>query len=149
MPLASLDDVNKFLDESKVLVTDADEEFDQESAERIIRGYLAGHIEPVELASWKSPNKTPEIVRDIAGRLVAAFRYRKLYSEDVNEVSPYAQNLYNEAIDMLKKVVNGELALVDVTTNEVVDVLEGASFTRGMFYPDKDTTPKFGMDLTF
>jgi len=150
MALARLEDVNKFLDESKVIVTDADEDFDQDSAERIIRSYLAGHVLASEIASWRSPSYTPEIIRDIAGRLVAAFRYRKLYSEDVNEISPYAQQLYDEAIGMLRQIVDGTLSIISLTDDEVVDIEEGSSFSRSMFYPNDDADgPKFGMGLTF
>jgi phage gp36-like protein len=153
--LATTEDVNTFLDESKVYVTDADSEPEQIDAERIIRGMLAGFVDPAQMALWKSPNKTPILIRSVAGRLVAAFRYRKLYSEDVNEVSPYAQQLYNEAMDILRQIVNGTLSIVDLESGEVVDIEAGASFTGDMFYPgnkqdnDPRTARKFGMDLAF
>lgn len=155
MALATTEDVNTFLDESKAYVTDADSEPEQVDAERIVRGYLAGFVDSAEMATWKSPSKTPILIRSVAGRLVAAFRYRKLYSEDVNEVSPYAQQLYNEAMDVLRQIINGTLSLVSITTDEVVDIQAGASFTDAMFYPgnkqdnDPRTARKFGMDLAF
>ena len=119
--------------------------------ERIIRGYLAGHIPGEEIATWQTPVSTPELIRDIAGRLVAAFRYRKLYSEDVNEISPYAQNLYTEAINMLNMIVSGELTIVSLVDEELVDLERGAGLSRMHFYPTDDQVDerKFGMDLTF
>lgn len=152
MSFATIDDVNKFLDESKVLVTDQDEDLDQDSAERLIRGYLASHVPSAELASWRSPGQTPELIRDIAGRLVAAFRYRKLYSEDVNEVSPYAQELYNEAIAMLRGIITGELTIVNMTDVNV-DLQQGSGLSSLHFYPNDDAENepgqqrKFGMGL--
>jgi|SRR5688572_23929771 len=153
MAFADTADANKFLDETKIVLIEHtdDDEPEQDSAERIIRGYLAGHIAASEIATWTTPGSTPELIRDIAGRLVAAFRYRKLYSEDVNEVSPYAQALYDEAIRMLNMIVDGSLTIVSLVDDELVDLERGAGLSNDHFYPtdtQKDER-KFGMDLIF
>lgn len=154
MAYASIEDVNANLDESKVLITEDDDEPEQDSAERIIRGYLSGYVEPLEIASWVTPGNTPELIREVAGKLVAAFRYRKLYSEDVNEVSPYAQQLYDEAIGMLNSIKAGSLSIISLTDDEIVDV-QSAGLTQDMYYPrdkqDSETGKgrKFTMDLNF
>lgn len=152
MAFASTQDANTHLDETKIALIDGttvDIPY-QDSAERIIRGYLAGHVEPIEIASWNTPAHTPELVREVAGRLVAAFYYRKFYSEDVNEVSPYAQALYDEAIMMLNKIISGELTIVNLD-NDLVDLEAGSSLTQDHFYPTEEQADerKFGMDLTF
>jgi Bacteriophage Mu, Gp36 len=113
----------------------------KEDAERIIRGYLAGVFEPATLASWIDPDSTPVVIRAIAGRLTAALIYRTRYSEDSLDDPEYAQNKYNEAMDMLMKVINGQIVLEEVD-DDVATPFDGTWFT-----PNDASTdiPKFAM----
>jgi hypothetical protein len=115
----------------------------KQDVERIIRGYLAGVFEAATLAAWVSPSATPSQIRAIGGRFGAAKIYRNRYSEDSLDDPEFAQNLYNEAMGMLNKVINGQIIL-----DSVIDT--GSQFDNTYFNPN-DTTddPKFAMDAVF
>ena len=143
MPLASLDDVNVFLGEDKLQALDADDNSSQLDAERIIKGKLSGTYSPVVLASWSTPVTTPEYIRAIAGRFVAALYYGRTYSEETVTVPAYAQKLYDEAMEMLCKVYDGIVVLPEVPDSEQPSV--GGRLTGTDFLPNSDTQPKFTM----
>src|SRR5438477_4732231 len=115
MAYASTDDVNRWLDGDSIVVTSTDYLSEEDSAERIIRGALTGKVDGTTMNSWIDPLDTPEIVREIAGKLVAAFRYRKMLSADATDVEKtYGQLLYNEAMSTLNDVVEGKIVLVGI-----------------------------------
>lgn len=111
-------------------------------AERIVRAELGAIYTPVTLAGWASPDDTPEYVRSIAGRLAAAFIYRNRFSGDSDNIDPYAQNLYNEALLMIGQIKNGKVNVAEVTDTSTVlpdnryflpnDATTGPKFTVGM-----------------
>jgi hypothetical protein len=138
----NLDDVNMHLPTDKLEMEDPELALFGMDAERIIRGYLAGAIPGTVMATWASPDTTPELVRAIAGRLIAAFWYRERYSEDSLEDPIYAQTKYNEAMALLQGVISGAI-VIDVP--EIPPV--GARFTADDFYPNNtDDGPIFTMD---
>jgi len=155
LPLASLFDINTHLPQDKLQVTDGNDDALQLDAERLIKGYLADVYSPVTLASWSDPTiddpalpgYVPEYIRGIAGRFIAAFYYRIRYSEDTLDTPGYAQNLYDEAMDMLNKVVRGEITLIDVEESPATDV----SLTNELFWPNDSTAEgpyfRMGMEL--
>lgn len=148
MALASLDDINTHLPEDKLSLTEGTDDRFQIDAERIVRGYLAGAIPPVTLAAWVDPDSTPELIRAIVGRLIAAAYYAQRYSEDSTEVPEYAQDLYNKAISQLERIQAGTLELVDI--DDLTLLTSNVSFDSDDFYPN-DTAPepvfRMGMDL--
>lgn len=147
--LASLGDINTHLPDDKAKMPDSDDDALQIDIARYIRSLLSGFLSPATLVSWDSPADTPELIRGIAGRLIAAKWYASLYSEDVDDVSKYAQWLYNEANKMIDEVRTGVRVLLDV--NDVPIPLEGViSLTSDDFYPN-DSAPaaKFTMDKVF
>ena len=86
-----------------------------QSAERIIRASLSGFIDPTYQATWVDTTTTPEIIQEIAAMLAAALRYRQRASEDApDEASSYAQVLYDEAMAMLRSIVNGDMDITEV-----------------------------------
>lgn len=154
MPLATDDDVQVHLPEDKIAVADITDLADmQTDAERIIKGWLAGTFSPTTLAGWNdptvniaSPNYVPVLIRAVAGRFIAAFAYRRYYAEDSLDDPEYAQTKYNEAMDMLRQIIDGELVLSDVA--EEVDT--GTHMTSADFWPNDSTDPpKFTMDIQF
>jgi hypothetical protein len=142
--LASLDDVNVFLGEDKLQALDADDNSSQLDAERIIKGKLSYIYSPVVLASWTTPPTTPEYIRAIAGRLVAALYYGRAYSEEAVTVPAYAQKLYDEAMEMLCKVYDGIVILPEVPA--VDQPTTGGRLTSGDFMPTSNEAPKFTMN---
>ncbi|HEX6825796.1 MAG TPA: hypothetical protein VF077_05700 [Nitrospiraceae bacterium] len=147
MSFANAADANKFLDGTTISVTDGDDDGEQTSAEQIIRAYLTYRVPTATMANWDVsvlPASVPPLIREIAGRLVAAYRYRKLASEDNGSIAQYAQALYNEAIGMLDGILSGKLSIpeVDPTTMDGTSHLED-----GMFYPNDAATDPFPVQL--
>lgn len=117
--LASLDDINRWLPVDKLEATNANSDTFQVEALQLIRGQLASSFTPVILASWDNPTDTPQTIRAIAGRLIAAYLYRAVYSEDVANIPQYAQELYNEAISMLAQIRANQLIVLDGSGNPI------------------------------
>ena len=146
--LASLTDINTFLPDDKALMGDADDDAFQIDTARTIKGNLAGVFQPVTLMAWGTPENTPELIRGIAGRMIAARWYARLYSEDDTSLSEYAQNLYMEAVGMLNDIRTGSLIVLDaddtpVETNMLV-------LSDAVFWPNDSTPgPYFTMTTEF
>lgn len=138
MPLVTLNDVNTHLptedgrfelDESGLTLLDID-------ATRTIKGYLLGKYSAAELAAWDTPANTPELIRSIAGRLVASKAYATRLGEE-GEDSKFAQNLYNEAMKFLDGLRSGGMSLAE-NPDEGVSTIVG--------FPDDTVEPFFTMD---
>src|SRR5687768_4214396 len=110
--LATLDEVNVHLPSDIIQLTNAEDDQLQLDAERIIKGYLAGTFAPLTLAGWSDPTSTPEVIRGIAGRFIAAFYYKLRFAASDPRVPKYAQDKYDEAWLLLNQVKTGELTLV-------------------------------------
>lgn len=142
MAFASIGDINLHLPNDKLIVDDGQYPDLELDAERIVRGYLVGSYSPTTLAGWTSPETTPGLIRGITGRLVAAFYYRKRYSEDSLRDPEYAQVKYNEAMKLLNDITAGILEL-DIADPDVTGDL-----IQSDFWPNNNTTPaKFSMDM--
>jgi phage gp36-like protein len=133
--LATLDDANLHLPNDKVVVDTAEFDETQLDAERIIRGYLATYYPATTMSLWLDPDSTPGLIRSITGRLIAAFVYRKRYSEDSLDDPEYAQNKYNEAISLLQGIQNGSI-VVEGVEEPTTDRLTSADF-----WPNHNTLP--------
>lgn len=120
-----------------------DVESAKEDAERIVRGYLAGHIAASVLATWSDPESTPGTIRAIGGRLAAALVYRIRYSEDSLSDPEFAQVKYNEAMKMIEDIIAGTLIIDDVT--------QSIDFDNTWFEPNDGSTdePKFTMGARY
>lgn len=139
MPFVSDADVQLHLPIDKLKVEKLpDDRSDQyEDAARIIRGYLSGVISSTIIATWATPENTPDVIRAIAGRLAAALIYRTRFSENSLADPEFAQNKYNEAMDMLMKVITGVL---------VIPGVESTDFDSSYFEPNNlSALPKFTM----
>lgn len=146
--LASLQDINTHLPEDKAKMLDSSDDQLQVDAQRLIRAQLSGVFQPSTLASWVDPDDTPELIRGIAGRLIAGKWYATLYSEDELGVSSFAQSLYAEAITMLAEIRAGTLVVTDANGEPIETNL--LDFTSGSFYPnDSAPGPFFTMEKEF
>ena len=134
---ASLTDIQAWIQSDKIVVDDANSEKANLSATRIIKGQLVGFFEPLVMESWGDPEHTPELIREIAGRLAAAFMHAVIYSEESDrEISAYSQWLYQECMSMLNDIEAGTLVVIDE------DGLPIDTTGSGLlsFFPD-DTAP--------
>ena len=146
--LASLEDINTHLPDDKALMGDADDDAFQIDTARIIKGNLAGVFQPTTLAAWISPDSTPELIRGIAGRMIAARWYAKLYSEDDTRTSEYAQSLYMDAVGMLNDIRGGTLVVLDADDNPIEN--NQLILSNAVFWPNDTTAgPYFTMDAEF
>jgi hypothetical protein len=134
---ASLTDIQAWIQSDKIQVDDANSEKANISATRIIKGQLTGFFAPIVITSWADPESTPELIREIAGRLTAAFMHAVIYSEESDrEISAYSQWLYTEALGALTEILVGTSVVLD-EAGEPVDTTGGGLLT---FFPD-DTAP--------
>lgn len=141
--LASLNDVQTHLEEARIRVDDTDIELLQLEVSRTIKGMLSNTFSATTLAAWDEPANTPEMIRSIAGRLIAARHYIKKLSEEQVDVPEYGQWLYDNAMLDLNGVINGSLILVEVEE----EVNTGGQFREdniGIF-----AEPKFTMDAEY
>jgi hypothetical protein len=146
--LASNQDVNAWFTNDKLEADDANTAGLQIEAWRLIRGQLANSYLPTVLASWVDPETTPDQIRSIASRLIAAYLYRAVYAEDSLTIPPYAQQLYNEAIQMLADVRSGNVVLLDVNDEPIATNISAMSASD--FWPNNTTDgPFFTMDAVF
>lgn len=116
--LATLEDTNGFLPDL-IEITDGDDKQYQIDAQRVIKSQLAGVFTPLILTGWDTPANTPQLIRGIAGRLIAAKFYSIQFSQETTEVPRFAQQLYNEAIAMLADIKRGSLIVVDDSNNPI------------------------------
>jgi hypothetical protein len=148
--LASLDDINAELPSEEtdgstsgyptvVEATDENTYLLQVSVARVVRGYLSGAVDSVTLMGWDQPTDTPEVIRVIAAKFIAAqlfFNQSARTSLTIDDQS-FAQKRYDEAMDMLNKILEGVILLgpeVPVVTASL-DLLD--------FFPVDDTDRAF------
>lgn len=144
--MASLDDVNANLDGSVVKAATSDIDLIQISVARIIRGYLSRVITLTTLHSWSTPAATPEIIREVAGKLIAAQLYITRSSRSELEMTDqhYAQRLYDAAMEILNQIIAGDIKIDDIT---LVD--DTASLTTLDFWPVDSTDRAFTLGQQF
>lgn len=146
--LASLNDINTHLPYDKSRMLDSDDDELQTDAARYIRSLLAGFFSATTLASWTTPDDTPELIRGIAGRIIAAKYYATLYSEDISAISGYAQNLYNEANKIIDAIRTGTMVVLDTDDNPIA-LETSTSLDTTDFWPNDETDgPYFTMGMS-
>jgi hypothetical protein len=132
-------DVQAHLPKDKLVVEEIPDDRDRVylDAERIVRGYLAGVVESTVLATWLTPETTPQIIRAITSRFAAAEIYRLRFGEQSFDDPEYAQVKYDEAMGMLNDIIKGNLLIDGVAQTE---------FDDSYFWPNNTTDPpKFTM----
>lgn len=142
--LASLDDINTHLPADKARMLASDDDLLQVDVARYIKALLSGTFSKAVLASWADPATTPELIRAVAGRLIAAKYYATLYSEDDTDVPEYSQNLYDEATNTITAIRSGTITVLDASLDPVV-----TEDSDGIMTNLGDTTPKFTMNQVF
>jgi len=135
--LASLSDVNAHLPPNVQINNSVDDSL-QVDALRLIRGQLVTIFTPAVLNSWADPESTPELIRSIAGRLIASKYYAKTMAGQVpDEMAAYAVSLYNEAIGLLTDIKSGVEIVVGPDGNPLPQDTIGSD-------PSADMSPTTG-----
>ena len=134
---ASTDDVAVHIDPDVLALPDeVDFAKENQDVARLIRSYLyVTHVPNTVIDAWLTPETTPELIRSIAGMLVAAKVYGRQTSSNAEEVDPYALRLYNQAMAMLQGVIDGRLVLPELVGAGVV-VTGTSHITEDNFYPN-------------
>jgi hypothetical protein len=136
---ADLKDVNTHLPQDKLPMDSSELPLKALDADRIIRGYVGGVIPITTIAAWADPASTPEMIRAIAGRLIAAAYYSERYAENSPDESRYAQKLYNQAIAQLMGIAAGTVLIIDPDGSTIETT--SAGLDKAMFSPNDGTAP--------
>lgn len=152
--LASVDDINSELPSRDTggttsgypVVVEATAEntaLIQVSVARVVRAYLSGVIDGATLMSWVDPATTPDTVNVIAAKMIAAqlyFNHASRTSLTIDDNS-FAQRRYNEAMEMLNKIITGEILLEEAPP--------GATYAMENedYFPVDNTDRAFSMSL--
>jgi hypothetical protein len=148
--LATTDDINANLPSEDregsgavVIATDDNTALLQVSVARVIRGYLSSIADSATLMSWDSPEDTPDIVREAAALMIAADHYfnRTARTTANVEARHYAQILYDRAMEILNKIVDGSIIIISEVPVETI----GLSILD--FHPVDDTDRAFSMGM--
>lgn len=146
--LAGIEDINAFLPDL-IEISDGKDRQLQIDTNRVVKSQLAGVFTPLVLTGWDVPANTPQLIRGIAGRLIAAKYYAKEFSQETTNIPQYSQSLYNEAISMLSMIKSG--ALVVVGDDDVpIPTGDGADLTSADVFPNNSSAPPiFSMGMEF
>lgn len=137
--LASTEDINAQLDNDIISADLNNTNLIQASVARVIRANLSQIVDTTALYSWATPETTPEVIREIAGKLIAA----RLYMAEVSrsgQIVPndhYAVRLYNEGMDLLRQIISGTIVIPNVI------VTPTDSLTDLDYFPVDDTDRAF------
>jgi|SRR5215472_2806399 len=149
--LCTVPDVNAHFDQD-VLTADADNtQLPQISVARVIKGYLARSVAPTVLASWATPETTPDIIREIAAMLIASqvyFNYAMRTSIILDDHN-FAQRLYNEAMQMLQGILDGTIPLIDPGTGLPIEGDNPDEMSDLDYFPTDATDRAFTMSQKF
>ncbi len=146
--LANLSDINTHLPPN-VRATEALTDI-QVDAQRLIRGQLTAIFSSTIISEWDKPDDTPELIRGIAGRLIASKYYARLVSqESADELPGYASGLYLEAIGMLTAIKSGALIITDDNGDEILGTDLGPDPQGDVFPNDSSTPPFFTVDRVY
>lgn len=150
MALIDVDDVQPWLEETKLRLTTDDDLPEEPFQSEMVKSRLASCS--LDVSTWVDPANTPKLVRGIIGMLVAAQRYNTAYSETDEEAgNPYANKLEGMAGKLLDGICAGSIDLLDVTDDPA-----SSGFGSVDFYPtdkvgvlDPEEAARFTMGKVF
>jgi len=150
--LCTIDDVNAHFDRD-VLTADADNtQLPQVWASRLIKGYLARIIDPVALASWASPDVTPDIIREVAAFFVASQVYVNyaMRTTVILENLSFGQKMYDDGMALLNGILDGTIPIIDPGTGKPIGTTNPDEMEEGLdYFPIDDTDRAFTMSQPF
>jgi hypothetical protein len=122
--------VQAWLDKTKLRVSGTD----YVDLEGVARTQIYAHLTSAgfDTSTWVTPSSTPDLIRHTVGLLVAAWLYRRTYSEDVADESAYSNKLEAMATSVVTGITGG---MVDVP-GAPADIVD----TAPIFYPNDQST---------
>ena len=136
--LASIPDINAHLPINVQIDNSVDDSL-QVDAYRLIAGQLVEVFTTSIITTWTSPENTPDQIRSIAGRLIASKYYARLLAgETPDEIPPYSVSLYNQAVGLLSDIRAGNLTVIGIDGNPIVDP---DTDTSEDVFPNDTSTP--------
>lgn len=123
--LITVQEVNAWLEKTKVALTALDSELVGSIAEQVI----AAVSDMVDPTSWLDPTTTPSLIRKIIAMQYAGWYYQRTYSED-EETNSYGLLLLGQAERLITGIREGSLTIAGSVP------ADGAAFnTQPSFYP--------------
>ena len=130
MPLIDVDDVQPWLEVSKLRLDSSDKLLEEPFQSEVVRSRLASC--DIGVATWADADTTPALVKSIIGMLVAAQKYNTYYSETEEAAgNPYANKLEDRAQMLLVGICAGTIDLLDISDDPA-----SSGFGGPLFYPD-------------
>ena len=143
MSLISTDDVQAWFTDDRLLLEITDDLPEEPNVSTEVLSTVAARY---DTSTWTTRTTTPQLIRSIISAQVAAIRYRKHYADQIDEL-PYADWLDQWAMTILKGIVGGSIALLDIPSDDLQTAQIAASMSG---LPDDDSeAAKFTMDMTF
>lgn len=133
MARVGIDEVQLFLEPSKLSITIDDDLAEADLYEATVLGKFEGC--GVDTSTWLDEASTPKLVRYIIAMLIAAHKYNTAYSEtDEAAGNPYANKLEERAHMLQEGICSGSIDLAEVSDDPLSQGVGQPSF-----YPT-DTT---------
>ena len=133
MALIDVDDVQPWLEVSKLRLDTSDKLAEEPFQSELVRSRLASC--DIDVTVWTDTTDTPSLVKSIIGMLVAAQKYNTYYSETEDAAgNPYANKLEERAQLLLEGICAGTIDLLDI-----IDDPATTGFGSVLFYPDDMT----------
>jgi len=149
MPLIDVDDVQPWLESTKLRLDHDDALLEEPFWSDFVKSRLSGC--GMDVALWVDGLTTPSLVKSVIGICVAAQKYSVAYSESEDGGIPYATKLEELAYSLLEGICAGTLDLQDATDDPAT-----TGFGSVLFYPtdatgalDPEQANKFAMGKTF
>jgi hypothetical protein len=132
VPLIDVDDVQPWLEVSKLRLDTDDKLLEEPFQSEFVKSRLASC--DIDVTVWIDAATTPSLIKSIIGMLVAAQRYNTYYSETDEEAgNPYANKLEERSMLLLEGICAGTIDLLDITDDPAT-----TGFGSVLFYPDDD-----------
>lgn len=139
MSLASHEDANAWLDGVKLsFPSQAAAASIADNADNVVKSYLAStypaYVNTWDVAPGAGQEATPQVVREAAAMLMAAYYYALKYSEETLDDNDYAAKTERRAIKLLENIRDGLVSLWDKSYG--LDVSNQLNLAEDDFYPD-------------
>lgn len=130
MAVVTLQQVQAWLEQTKLTLPAFDTELELVARTNV----FAKVANQYDVSAWIDAGSTPTIISEVVAMLVAAWTYRRQYSEDSNNDNWYAVWLENQAWSIVDSIVAGT---TPVPGGVPIDGSGGPGVPD--FYPDDDT----------